>query len=81
MTEFQPKKLCLSLTLTDKRQTNNPNISTSGYKMKFRGLLAMVAHIADTTQQNHKDIRTNHNVPSQEGRLSLLLVGKGQAHN
>ena len=59
----------------DKGQTNNPNITTSGYKMKFLGLLSMIAHIANTTEQNHKDITTNHNVPSQEGRLSLFLVG------
>ena len=26
--------------------------------MKFWGLLAMIAHIANTTQQNHKDITT-----------------------
>ena len=49
--------------------------------MKFWGLLAMIAHIANTTQQNHKDITTNQNVSSQEGRLSLFLVGLGQAHN
>ena len=49
--------------------------------MKFWGLLAMIAHIANTTQQNHKDITTNHNIPSQEGRLSLSLVGQGQAYN
>ena len=65
----------------DKGQTNNPNISTSGYKMKFWGLLAMIAHIANTTPQNQKDITTNHNVPSQEGRLSLSLVVQGQAYN
>ena len=49
--------------------------------MKFWGLLSMIAHIANTTQQNHKDITTHHNVPSQEGRLSLFLVGQGQAYN
>ena len=49
--------------------------------MKFWGLLAIIAHIANTTQQNHKDITTNHNVPSQEGSLSLFLVGQEQAYN
>ena len=49
--------------------------------MKFWGLLAMIAHIPTTTQQYHKDITTNHNVPSQEGSLSLFLVGPGQAYN
>ena len=65
----------------DKGWTNNPNITTSGYKMKFWGLLAMIAHIASTTQHNHKDITTNNNVPSQEGSLYLFLVGQGQAYN
>ena len=46
--------------------------------MKFWGLLAMVAHIA---QQNHKDNTTNHNVPIQRESLSLILVDKGQAYN
>ena len=41
----------------------------------------MVAHIANTTQQNHKDITTNQHVPIQRGGLSLILVGQGQAYN
>ena len=41
----------------------------------------MLAHIANTTQQNNKDITTNHNVPSQRERLSLILVDQGQAYN
>ena len=49
--------------------------------MKFWGLLAMVAHIANTTQQNHKNSTTNHNVPIQRETLSLLLVDPGQAYN
>ena len=49
--------------------------------MKFWGLLAMIAHITNTTQQNHKDNTTNHNVPSQRESLSLILVGQGQAYN
>ena len=49
--------------------------------MKFWGLLAMVAHIANTTQQNHKDNTTNHNVPVQRGSLSLILVDQGQPYN
>ena len=65
----------------DKGLTNNPNITTSGYELKFWGLLAMIAHIANTTQQNHKDITTNHNVSSQEESVSLFLVGQGQAYN
>ena len=81
LAEFQPKRVVFILNPNDKGQSNYPNRSTSGYKMKFWGLLAMIAYIAYTTQQNHKDITTNHNVPSQEGRLSLLLVGQGQAHN
>ena len=65
----------------DEGWTNNPNIATSGYKMKFWHLLAMIAHIANTTQQNHKDITTKHNVPSQGGSLSSILVGQGQPYN
>ena len=65
----------------DKGHINNPNVTSSGYQMKFWGLLAMVAHIANTTQQNHKDNTTNHNVPIQRGILSLILVGQGQAYN
>ena len=49
--------------------------------MKFWGLLAMVAHIANTTQQNHKDNTTNHNVQIQRKSLSLILVDQGQAYN
>ena len=49
--------------------------------MKFSGLLVMVAHIANTTQQNHKDNTTNHNVPIQRESLSLILVCQGQAYN
>ena len=49
--------------------------------MKFWGLLAMIAHITNTTQQNHEDNTTNHNVPGQRESLSLILVGKGQAYN
>ena len=30
VTEFQLEELFLSLTLTDKRQTNNPNVFPSG---------------------------------------------------
>ena len=52
VTEFQPEELFLSLTLTDKRQTNKPNVSPSCYQMKFWGLLAMVAPTAHITQQN-----------------------------
>ena len=48
--------------------------------MKFWGLLAMVAHIANTTQQNHKDNTTNHNFPIQRESLSLILVDQGQAY-
>ena len=48
--------------------------------MKFWGLLAMVAHVANTTQQIHKDSTTNHNVPIQRESLSLSLVGQGQAY-
>ena len=65
----------------DKGWNNNSNITTSGYKMKFWGLLAMIAHTANTTQQNCKDITTNCNASSQEGSLSLFLVGQGQAYN
>ena len=49
--------------------------------MKFWGLLAMVAHIANTTQQNHKDNTTNHNVLIQTESLSLIIVDQGQAYN
>ena len=49
--------------------------------MKFWGLLAMVVHIANTTQQNHKYNTTNHNVPIQRESLSLILVDQGQAYN
>ena len=41
----------------------------------------MVAHTANTTQQNHKDNTTNHNIPSQRGSFSFILVGQGQAYN
>ena len=41
----------------------------------------MIAHITNTTKQNHKDDTTNHNVPSQRGSLSLILVDQGQAYN
>ena len=58
----------------DKGQTNKPNVTSSSYQMKFWGLLAMVAHIANTAQQNHKDNTTNHNVPIQRESLSLILV-------
>ena len=54
----------------DKGQTNNPNITSRSYQVKFWGLLAMVAHIANTTQQNHKDNTTNHIVPIQTESLS-----------
>ena len=74
VTEFQPKELCSPLSLTDEGWTNNPNITTSGYKMKFWSLLPMIAHIANTTQQNHKDIKTNHNVPSKR---KLILNPSG----
>ena len=43
VTEFQSKELFLCLTLMDEGQTNNPNITPSGYTMKIWGLLAMVA--------------------------------------
>ena len=36
----------------DKGQTNNPNVSPSGYPMKFWGLLAIVALITHIMQQN-----------------------------
>ena len=49
--------------------------------MKLWGLLAMVAHIANTTQQNHKDNTTNHNVPIQKESLSSILVDQRQAYN
>ena len=62
----------------DKGQTINHNATSSSHQMKFWGLLAMVAHIANTTQQNHKDNTTNHNVPIQRGSLSLILVDQGQ---
>ena len=62
---FSQKELCLPLTILDEGQANNPNVTSNGYKMKFWGLLVMVAHMANTTQQNHKDNTTNHNVPSQ----------------
>ena len=41
----------------------------------------MVAYIANTTQQNHKDNTTNHNIPIQRESLSLILVDQGQAYN
>ena len=49
--------------------------------MKIWGLLAMVAHIANTTQQNHKNNTTNHNVPTQREKFSLILVDQGQVYN
>ena len=39
LTEFQPKRGGLSLTLIDQGQTNNPKINPSGYPTKFFGLL------------------------------------------
>ena len=51
MTEFQPKRSVLSLTLTDQGQTNNLNITPSSYATKFWGLLGRVATIAHTTEQ------------------------------
>ena len=65
----------------DEEQTNNPNVTSSSYQMKFRGLLAMVPHIANTKQQNHKNSTTNHNVPIQRESLSLILVDQGQVYN
>ena len=56
---------------------NNPNVTSTSYQMKFWGLFAMVAHIANTTQQNHKDNTANHNVPIQRESLSLILVDQG----
>ena len=41
----------------------------------------MVAQIANTTQQDHKNNTTNHNVPIQRESLSLILVDQGQAYN
>ena len=41
----------------------------------------MVTHIANTTQQNHKDNTTNHNFQIQRESLSLILVDQGQAYN
>ena len=41
----------------------------------------MVDHIANTTQQNHKNNTTNHNVPIQRESLSLTLVDQGKAYN
>ena len=49
--------------------------------MKFWGLLAMVAHIENTTKQNHKNNTTNHKVPIQRESLSLILVDQGQAYS
>ena len=49
--------------------------------MKFWGLLVMVAHIANTTKQNHKNITANHNVPIQRESLSLILVDQRQAYS
>ena len=51
VTEFQPKRVLLSLTLMDQGQTNNHNVIPSSYPMKFWGLLAMVAPLAHVTQQ------------------------------
>ena len=58
----------------DEGQTNNPNVNSSRYQMKFWGLHAMVTHIANTMQHNHKDNTTNHNVPIQRASLSLILM-------
>ena len=52
VTEFLLKRLFLSLTLMDKGQTNNPNVTPSNCPTKFWGLLAMVAPIAHMTHQN-----------------------------
>ena len=41
----------------------------------------MVAHIANTTQQIHKDNTTNNNVPIQRESLSLILVDQGHAYS
>ena len=49
--------------------------------MKFWGLLAMVAHTANTTQQNHKNNTTSHKVPIQRESLSLTLAEQGQVYN
>ena len=65
----------------DEGQTNNPNVTSSSHQIEFWGLLAMLAHIANTTQQNHKDNTTNHNVPIQKESLSSILVDQGQAYN
>ena len=72
---------CFQQTLMEEGQTDNYNVTSSGYQMKFWVLLAMVAHIENTTQQNHKDNTTNHNVPIQRGNLSLILVDQGQVYN
>ena len=65
----------------DEGQTNNPNVNSSRYQMKFWGLHAMVTHIANTMQHNHKDNTTNHNVPIHRASLFLILMVQGQAYN
>ena len=35
VTEFQPKKPCLTPTLMDEGQARNPNTTYNGYKMEF----------------------------------------------
>ena len=52
MTEFLPKRGFLSLTLMVQGWVYNPNVTPSGYPIKFWGVFGMVAPIAHTTQQN-----------------------------
>ena len=54
VTEFQLKRVFLSLTLMDEGQTNNPNVTPISYPMKFWGLLAMVAPIAHISYQRNQ---------------------------
>ena len=50
VTEFQTKGGDLSLTLMVQGQTNNLNVTSSSYPMKFWGLLSRVATIAHTIE-------------------------------
>ena len=52
VTEFQPERRSLSLTLTDQSWTNNPNVTPSSYPIKIWHLFDMVAPIAHIIQQN-----------------------------
>ena len=81
VTEFQPKRVVSTLTLMDKRQTRNPNLTLKGFPEKFCSLFGQKAHKTQQITLKTQQITLFHpkrrfilspNIPRTDPQLKIV---------